>query len=151
MQIKVNISVRGTVTRIIEFHSGEKEITSFQNMIIDGGKRAIATYLSGVDSPKISHMVFGNGGSSQGQLRMVKPEQNELFGITHIKKKVIGQMEDNHIVFATTIEAYEINDTINEMALQLDNSEIFSIVTMPDFVAPPQLKRITWKWYLAVI
>jgi hypothetical protein len=93
-------------------------------------------------------MQFGSNGTTGGVPRFVNADRNALFGTTQLSKAVTASRDEAQVIFTTVITFSELVDTvINEMALQMANGDLYSMVTFPDFTKTAQM-QITYNWRL---
>jgi len=152
------LQTRGDVEIIKEWKSGKKEAVDIRNTILINGRRALALGLANAvgDGFKfyITRMLFGDGGTSSGEKKFVNANRDGLFGVVQISKPVLANI-DNSIptqVILTSVIAYDeaIGVTLNEMALQMANSELYSMTTFPDLNKTEDM-QITFNWRLNFI
>lgn len=148
----------GHVQAIIEYESGEKRVIEFPNTVLTKGREALASCLANeIDSTfnfYINRMLFGDGGTASGSTKFVASSRNGLFGITQASKPVISSIDPNipsQVVFTSVISFSEANGSVlNEMALQMANGDLYSMVTFPDLSKTAQM-QITWNWRLSFV
>lgn len=156
--MKEQLQCRGDVEVQIEFLDGEKKKFEFRNTILKSGREALALSLAnriGSDYEFfISRMLFGDGGSVSEVPKIVKPEINSLFGSTRVNKPVVANIDVNNgsqVIFTSVVSFSEGNGfTLNEMALQMNNGDLYSMATFPGISKTPQM-QITWRWRLSFI
>lgn len=150
---------KGTIQGLINYKNGEKKIINFNNAILKKGRSALALALSnriGDDFDFfISKMIFGNGGStSEGITKKVQDFQTSLYGSVVVTRPVISNIDPNNetqVIFTSVIPFEEGNDfSINEMALQLNNGDLYSMATFAGLVKTSNM-QITWNWRLSFI
>jgi hypothetical protein len=147
------IKPKGEIEQIIEcLDKDELKIKRFPNTILREGRRALAKSLANQigDSYEfyISRMQFGSNGTTGGVPRFVNADRNALFGTTQLSKAVTASRDEAQVIFTTVITFSELVDTvINEMALQMANGDLYSMVTFPDFTKTAQM-QITYNWRL---
>lgn len=141
---------KGGIIATIIYNNEPVEVVRFPNAVLNTGKALLANYL--VEKRElvyVSQMVFGDGGYSQGSKKTITPDRNSLFGITRVKKEVVGQIDPNlptQAIFTAVIGNQEANGQIlNEMALVLNNGDLFSMSTFPDLNKTDQM-QIVWNW-----
>jgi hypothetical protein len=146
------IRPKGEVEMIIKYADGE-ETRHFHNAVLRKGKEALAASLANDIGASydffISRMLFGDGGSSSGVPKFVNTERNGLFGITRAIKPVISTIDPNmlsQVVFTSVLDYDEANGiTLNEMALQMNNGDLYSMATFADLNKTSSM-QITWNW-----
>src|SRR5262245_35473241 len=122
------LSIKGVVKRTI--YQADKAIeTIFHNTLLDGGRRFLLESLlqGNRENIFINKMLFGGGAAG----KQLHASQNELFDMK-IAKPVIGQKdpkEKNLLVFTAVVKNEELNgETLNEMALQLSNNDLYCML-----------------------
>lgn len=149
------IQTRGDVEIIKEWKNGKKESLDIRNTILLTGRRALALGLANVIGDGfnfyITRMLFGDGGTSGGEKRFVNANRDGLFGIVQVSKPVLANI-DNSIptqVILTSVLSYDeaVGVTLNEMALQMANSELYSMTTFPDLNKTEDM-QLTLNWRL---
>lgn len=158
--IEVNSEIKpcGFVQAIIDYESGEREIIEFPNSVVNKGREALAASLAREIgdgfSLYVNRMLFGDGGTVDGSKKFVASNRNGLFGITQASKPVVASIDPNipsQVVFTSVISKSEANGAVlNEMALQLANGNIYSMVTFGDLTKTSQM-QITWNWRLSFV
>jgi hypothetical protein len=158
--MKESLSCRGDVQAIIQFSDGRTESIEFNNSILRTGRIALAKSLGNMlDSDYdffISKMVFGNGGTAAGTNvpKTVLADRTSLFGTQVVVKPVIANLDVNNnsqIIFTSVISYDEGNDfVLNEMALRMNNGELYSMATFPGVTKTSQM-QLTWNWRLSFI
>lgn len=152
------LQTRGDVEIIKEWRNGKKESLDIRNTILLNGRRALALGLANAIGDGfnfyITRMLFGDGGTSGGEKRFVNANRDGLFGVVQISKPVLANI-DNSIptqVILTSVISYDegIGVTLNEMALQMANGELYSMTTFPDLNKTEDM-QITFNWRLNFI
>lgn len=153
-----NITSIGEIEMVIEYDDGKIEKKSFKNALLNKGREAIASCLAnnvnnGFDF-YINRMLFGDGGTVDGNLKSVIASRNGLFGITQVSKPVISTINPSltsQVILSSVISRSEGNGSVlNEMALQLANGDLYSMSTFPDLTKTSQM-QITWNWRITII
>ena len=150
--------VYGHVQMVVDYKSGERSVIEFPNTILRTGRNALAAALAGDVGSSfnfyIARMLFGDGGTAGGATKFVDTARNGLFGITRANKPVIAQVDPNipsQVIFTSVIAYSEANGyTLNEMALQMNTGDFYSMVTFPDLTKTDQM-QITWNWRLSFV
>lgn len=161
-----NQNVEGVVEFLIQHKNGTIERYIKKNTILRKGKEALAAVLanssislsngepSDRNSFNITRMVFGSGGTVNNTPKTVADSRTSLFGTTVISKPVIAAVDPNvrTEVILTSVATYSDGNgfTINEMALEMANGELYSMVTFPDLTKTAQI-QITWNWRINFI
>lgn len=151
----------GGIIALIEYKDRHKapELLRFPNVVLNKGKTTLASFLAGQLPSKnifVKNMLFGDGGFDyqQSTKRAVDSERNSLFGITRVSKPVTAQLDPmvpTQAIFTAVITFEEANGhTLNEMALQLSDDNLFSMATFPDLGKTNQM-QITWNWRLSFV
>jgi len=152
------VKVSGYVKGIIERLDGSKELIEFPNTILRKGREALAASLTNEIGDDfdfyISRMLFGDGGTTGGAVKRVDTSRNGLFGVTRANKSVISQVDPDipsQAIFTSVIAYSEANGyTLNEMALQMNNGDLYSMVTFPDLSKTEQV-QITFNWRISYL
>lgn len=152
------VTIKGVVQMITEFRDGTKETREFPNTILRKGREALARSLANdVGSSYdyfISRMLFGDGGTSGGTLKSVETQRNGLFGITRASKPVISNVDANipsQVIFTSVLTFDDANGyAINEMALQMSNGDLYSMVTFAD-LNKTEVMQVTFNWRLSFV
>ena len=155
---KTDTKCYGHVFARIEHKCGKIEEINFKNTILKKGREALASSLSNnVGNPYdfyISRMIFGDGGYTSGQTKYVESSRNGLFGITRASKSVISSLDSNVPSQATFTSVLTYSDAngyaLNEMALQMNNGELYSMVTFPDLTKTDSI-QVVWNWRLSFV
>lgn len=152
------ITCRGDVKAVIEYLDGTSEILEFRNTILRKGRAAVASSLANVYGGEyeffISRMLFGDGGTQGGVPKSVSSDRNGLFGVSRVVKPVIANIDPlntTQVVFTSVVSRDDGNGfTLNEMALQMANGDLYSMATFPGVSKTSQM-QITWSWRLSFI
>lgn len=156
--INSKIKTKGDVEGFILYKDGRKEKIEFHNTVLRKGREALASSLANNIGDTydfyISRMLFGDGGTSSGIPKFVNTERNGLFGFTRAVKPVIATIDPNlqSQVILTSILDYDeaVGFTLNEMALQMNNGDLYSMSTFAD-LNKTSLMQITWNWKISFI
>ena len=148
----------GEVECTIEWLDGRKEIRNAKNTVLVRGRSALASSLANeygeVYQFFINRMIFGNGGTATSVPKYVNADRNGLFGLTLLSKPVSSTVDVNfpyQVVFTSVVAYDEANgDTINEMALQMNTGDLYSMVTFGD-ISKTSSMQITWSWSISFI
>lgn len=152
------IKAYGHVRAVIDYANGEQKIIEFPNTILRKGREALAASLANDIGDSfdfyISRMLFGDGGTAGGSTKRVDTSRNGLFGVTRANKSVISQVDPDtpsQVIFTSVVSYSEANGyTLNEMALQMNSGDFYSMVTFPDLTKTEQM-QITWNWRLSFV
>jgi phage-related tail fiber protein len=149
---------KGTIELIIEHKNGQKENIKFDNTVLRSGRAALVSALSnriGDDFDFfISKMIFGDGGTNGGVPKQVNEERTGLYGSARVTRPVISNIDPNNetqVIFTSVIPFDEGNGySLNEMALQLNNGDLYSMATFAG-ISKTSSMQITWNWRLSFI
>lgn len=141
--------------RITYKNTGKVETLQFNNAILDNGKEYLAKCLL-EEFPKlhITNMLFGDGGTVNGEPKEVSPMQDKLNGVTRVKKAVVAQVDPEmptQLIFSVIINEDEGNNfPLNEMALELSDGTLFNLSTFYDLNKTDQME-IAWSWFVCFV
>lgn len=155
MNMKDEVRAIGDVEYIIDWEDGKQETVFFKNTVLRKGREALAKSLANQIGSGfqfyITHMLFGDGGTDSGAKKYVDVGRNGLFGTTRLSKPVIAMIDptiSTQVILTSVIARDEaVNVTLNEMALQMANGDLYSLTTFPDLNKTEDM-QITWSWYL---
>ena len=147
------LSPKGNVERIITYRDGSIEKSILRNRILKQGRIALGKCITNQldDSFQfyINRMLFGDGGTQGGAKKYVNASRNGLFGVTRMIKPVFGIIDPSvptQAVFTSVLSFGDATgEIINEMALQMANGDLFSMLTMNDLVKTEEMS-ITYNW-----
>jgi hypothetical protein len=153
--MKESIKPVGNVEMIIDYKSGGQEIRQHENAVLKNGRQALAKTLAnqlGDDFEfYITRMLFGDGGTQNGVKKYVNSGRTGLFGTTNLSKPVLANLDSNiatQVIFTSVITYAEADGLVlNEMALQMANSDIYSMVTFADLTKTSDM-QITFNWHI---
>lgn len=156
--INDQIKVKGDVERIIEWRDGRQEVIDMSNTILLTGRQALAKCLAnsigGAFEFFVSRMIFGDGGTVEGVKKYVSANRDGLFGTTRLSKPAIATLNASvttQVIFTSIIKFDEVvGVTLNEMALQMANGELYSMITFPDLNKTEDM-QITYNWRIAMV
>jgi hypothetical protein len=156
MKLESRVDVYGHVFGVIDYKDGRSEKFDFPNTILRGGRRALALGLANQIGDAfefyVTRMMFGDGGTFGGVKKFVNADRNGLFGVTRLSKPVIANIDINvptQVIFTSVITFDEaIGVVLNEMALQMANGDLYSMVTFPDLSKTEEM-QITWNWHIS--
>lgn len=148
----------GGIIATIEYKTKPQEMYRFPNTVLAKGRESLAAFLINQNVNKIvyvQNMLFGDGGLDRENIKKtVSDDRNSLFGITRVSKPVVAQIDPlarTQAIFTAVISFDEANgNSLNEMALQLNNGDLFSMATFPDIGKTDQM-QITWNWRLSFV
>lgn len=148
----------GVVEMIIDYANGDRKEMTYNNAILTTGKSALAEALAGDIGSSynlyVCKMLFGTSGTISGVPKFVDASRNGLFGATLISKNVttiINPAAPTQVIF-TSILTYSdaIGSSINEMALQLANNDLYSMVTFGEVTKTGSM-QITYNWRITFV
>lgn len=153
-----SIKVKGDVERRIDWQDGRFEIFEYPNTLLLTGRRAMAKSLANAigDSYEffVTRMLFGDGGTQSGVKKFVDTGRNGLFGVTRLSKPAIANIDNSiptQVIFTTVITFDEVvGVTLNEMALQMSNGDLYSMTTFADLNKTEDM-QITFNWRINYI
>lgn len=151
------IHAKGDVEVITEWKDGRNASFAVWNTVLLTGRRALASSLANSigDSYQfyITRMIFGDGGTVEGVKRYVNAGRAGLFGVTQLSKPALANIDTSiptQVIFTSVIRYEDTNVTINEMALQMANGDLYSMTTFPDLNKTEDM-QITFNWRLNFI
>jgi len=151
----IEIASHGKVYLTIENDDGTKAIMAVRNKVVRSGREALARSLAnqfdGTYSFYAVRVLFGTNGTLGGAPRFVDDTRTGLFGTVALAKPVIASIDPDfptQVTFTTVVAKTElVGQTINEMALEMANGDIFSMTTFGD-VTKNSSMQLTWNWRL---
>lgn len=155
---ETQIRTKGDVEVIAEWKDGRKEVIDIRNTVLLAGRRALAQSLANAigDSFQffITRMIFGDGGTQSGVKKFVNANREGLFGVTRLSKPALANIDNSvpaQVIFTSVIKFDEaVGLTLNEMALQMANGQLYSMTTFPDLNKTEDM-QITFNWRLNFI
>lgn len=156
--IEEEVQPQGVVEICIEYKDGKQEEKIVKNTVLLTGRIALANSLANQigDSYEfyITRMIFGDAGTTGGVKKVVNVGRNGLFGVTQISKPALANSDTSvaaQAIFTSVILFSEgVGLTLNEMALQMANGDLFSMTTFPDLNKTADM-QITFNWYLSFV
>lgn len=156
--ISETIKVTGDVEIILDWLDGRKQVLDYKNTVLYSGRRALAKSLGnmfgGSYQYNITRMVFGDGGTQEGVKKYVNAGRDGLFGVTRLSKPALANLDPTvpaQIIFTSVVKFEDaVGVTLNEMALQMANGDLYSMVTFPDLNKTEDM-QITFNWRLNFI
>lgn len=152
------VQSKGDVEMILEWVDGKTLTLEYNNTVLLVGRRALAKCLAnrieGSFNFYISRMIFGDGGTHNGVKKFVNAGREGLFGITRVSKPVLANINNSipsQAIF-TSVMKYEegVGVAFNEMALQMANGDLYSMLTFPDLNKTADM-QITFNWKINFI
>ncbi|MCF6237712.1 MAG: FG-GAP repeat protein [Candidatus Marinimicrobia bacterium] len=102
----------------------------------------------------VTHMLFGDGGTTGGVKKYVDAGREGMFGTTRLSKPVISNIDSSipeQVIFTSVITFDElVGVAINEMALQMANGFLYSLTTFPD-LSKTENMQILFNWRINFI
>ena len=153
------LKTKGEVEMIITYSDDRPdETTTFNNTVVLKGREALAKSLANVVGNTydffISRMLFGDDGMQGDSPKFVDAARNGLSGTTRASKGILATVDPNdttQVIFTTVLTFTEANGyALNEMALQMNNNDFYSMVTFPDLTKTSSM-QITWNWRLLFV
>lgn len=156
--MKEGLECRGDVEVLVNYSCGKSSSFAFKNTILRKGREALAMTLAnriGDDFDFfISRMLFGDGGVAGTSPKSVSTDRNGLFGTTRVCKPVVSNIDPNNtsqLILTSVVSFDEGNGfSLNEMALQMNNGDLYSMATFPGITKTQQM-QITWNWRLSFV
>jgi hypothetical protein len=151
----MRVKTLGNITAVVEYKNGIKNFHYFPNIALSKGKEVLANFLvNQPDKVYVKNMIFGDGGRDDNIKRTVDVSRNSLFGITRVNKPVVAQIDPlvpTQAIFTAVITREEANGyLLNEMALQLNTENLFSMATFAGFNKTEEI-QINFKWVISFI
>ena len=166
-----SLKAKGSIKVDIIYRNGKKYIHEFDNTVLITGREALAKALTNtlgtcpaattnstgqlVPSLYINAMVFGTQGvDGSGTPKVVSPARTSLYGPIVVSKGVNsyvdGTVTTNAVFVATLLFGDAVGLDINEMALQLSDNSLYSMVTYPDLPKEADM-QVTFTWTLSFV
>src|SRR5581483_4525077 len=144
------ITPKGLIKAKVRYKNGEYKVLQFPNHVLNGGKEFLAKcLLEGSPKLNIAFMLFGDGGTTNGNPKDVLLTQDKLNGVVRVKKPVVAQIDPEsptQVIFSTVVKEDEGNGfALNEMGLELSDGTLYSLSTFPDFNKTDQME-VDWSW-----
>lgn len=158
-EISENVKPKGEVEIIIDYNdSRPQERYNRNNAVVRKAKEAHVLGLVNQIGESwdfyVDKMLFGTNGTLTGVPKVVEDSRNGLFGTTLLSKSVaslVNPQVATQAIFTTVVTFAEGNgSTINEMALQMKNGDLYSMITMPG-IAKTSSMQITFNWRLSFV
>ena len=157
--IEDGVDPKGIVTMTIRDLEGNiirQEV--FNNAVLKKGREAMAASLANKYGTSfenyVSYMIFGDGGQDGENLKYVNANRTGLFGVTRASKSVVSVIDTTNkfqITFNAILSYEDANGyTLNEMALQLENGDLFSMATFGG-ISKTSSMQITWQWAISFL
>ena len=134
--------------------TGLIENLRFDNQVLNAGKELLINALLEPSKARIVNILFGDGGTENGEPKEVSPTQDKLNGVVRMRKSVIAQIDPEtptQAIFTVVINEDEGNDfVLNEMGLELSDENLFSLSTFSNLNKTDQME-ISWSWFVCLI
>jgi len=151
------IKPKGQVEIVIENTDGEVETRVFDNTVLTNGRNALANCLANQIGDSftfyIDRMLYGGSGTSGGVPKYVSTSRNGLFGATLANKPVIATIDPaipSQVTFTSVLSFDDANTTLNEIALRMNNEDLYSMATFPDLNKTNSV-QITFNWRISFV
>ncbi len=155
------VQPKGEVELIISHDNGTQEKFLFKNTVLGKGREALASCLANEIGDAfefyVDRMIFGSTGTMpNGTPKYVAAERTGLFGSTVLSKPVIASIDPDtksQVIFTSIVLSSEPSLTttvLNEMALQMHNGDLYSMVTFPD-VSKTSTMQLQFNWRLSYV
>jgi hypothetical protein len=156
--IDESLKVTGDVEIIVESKDGSTVVYDVKNTVLLTGRRALAKSLANSIGSTydfyITRMIFGDGGTMDGVKKFVNAGREGLFGVTRLSKPAIANLDSTipaQAIFTSVIRFEDaVGVTLNEMALQMANGQLYSMTTFPDLSKTEDM-QINFNWRINFI
>jgi hypothetical protein len=143
----------GDVEIICRWLDGREERIDVRNTILKGGRRNLALGLANQIGDSfsfyITRMMFGDGGTQYGVKKYVNANRNGLFGTTRLIKPILANIDTTiptQVILTSVIKFDDaVGVTLNEMALQMANGDLFAMTTFADLTKTEEM-QIVFNW-----
>lgn len=157
-ELNEKIQTRGDVECVIDWKDGRHEQFEVCNTILLTGRRALAKSLANAIGGSfqfyVTRMLFGDGGTQSGVKKYVDAGRNGLFGVTRLSKPAIANIDGSiptQVIFTSVITFDDaVGVTLNEMALQMANGDLYSMTTFPDLNKTEDM-QLLFNWRINYI
>ena len=155
-KISNEIEAIGNVYLTVLNDNGTTAKVKIKNKVLNTGVLAMVKALSnsfgGDFNLYISRMLFGTNGTSSGTPKVVEETRTGLFGTTAAAKSVVSNIsvDGKRISFsATLLKTDMVGETLNKMALELADGNLFSMTTFGD-ISKTNTMQLTWDWEIYI-
>jgi len=152
--LKDSIAIKGYVVRKVTYRDGRIETDSFSNTVLATARTAGATSLVSKEPLYITHMLFGDGGTENQQIKPVVSNQDWLNGVTRAKKEVAAQINPElptEAIFTAALDYEDANGSnVNEMGLLTNTGKLYCMATFPDMGKTDNM-RVDWDWHVLFV
>lgn len=148
----------GRVEAFLEYKNGKKIKLAFDNTVLNLGKIALAKTLVNDTGTYtnyfVNRMIFGDQGTTGGEPKIVSSNRTGLFGPTISNKPVVATTNPDNpaqAIFTSTLTYDDaVGYSLSEMALVLNNGDLYSMVTFPDLSKTVNM-QIVFNWYVSMV
>ena len=151
------IKPKGQIEIIIENTNGYVETKVFNNTVLANGRNALANCLANQIGDSftfyIDRMLYGSNGVDSGVPKFVSTSRTGLFGATVANKPVIATIDPtitSQVTFTSVLSFDDANTTLNEIALRMNNEDLYSMATFPDLNKTNSV-QITFNWRISFV
>tara|TARA_Y100000034_G_C6833139_1_gene376245 strand:+ start:300 stop:770 length:471 start_codon:yes stop_codon:yes gene_type:complete len=152
------VRTRGDIDICVDYRCGKQELVFVHNTVLTTGRLALVNSLSNNIGDAyefyITRMLFGDNGTLGGVKKVVDTARTGLFGATQLSKPALSNIDGSiptQAIFTSVIAFDEVVGlTLNEMALQMKNGDLYSMTTFPDLNKTSDM-QITFNWRLNFI
>lgn len=151
------IKPKGQIEIVIEDTNGNVETKVYNNTVLVTGRNALASVLANQIGDSftfyIDRMLYGSNGVDSGVPKFVSTSRNGLFGATAANKPVIATIDPtitSQVTFTSVLSFEDANVTLNEIALQMNNEDLYSMATFPDLTKTDSV-QITFNWRISFV
>lgn len=151
------IKPKGQIEIVIENINGNVETRVFNNTVLANGRNALANVLANQIGDSftfyIDRMLYGSNGTSGGVPKFVSTSRNGLFGATVASKPIVASIDPtitSQVTFTSVLSFDDANTTLNEMALRMNNEDLYSMTTFPDLNKTNSV-QITFNWRISFV
>jgi len=159
MELNQTLSQHGELEVLIEYINGKKERRYIPNTILRTAKNAHAKSITNQIGTEfeffVDRMLFGtNGTTGDNTPRFVEDFRNGLFGPVLLVKPIISSVNtdaQNQAIFTAVVVFDEGNgNVLNEMALQMRNNDLYSMVTFGGITKTSSM-QLVFNWKISII
>lgn len=158
IETETEIASQGKIFITVKNLDGTTATLAVKNKVLRTGRSALAKSVANQFSTTyqfyISRVLFGSNGTLGGSPRFIDDARTGLFGPTTLTKPVIASIDPDvpyQVTFTTTVNFDElVGQTINEMALEMANGDVFSMATFGD-ISKTSSMSLVFNWRLNFI
>ena len=157
--IDESLKVTGDVEIIVESKDGSTVVYDVKNTVLltfwtSLLVKSLANSIGSTYDFYITRMIFGDGGTMDGVKKFVNAGREGLFGVTRLSKPAIANLDSTipaQAIFTSVIRFEDaVGVTLNEMALQMANGQLYSMTTFPDLSKTEDM-QINFNWRINFI